>query len=76
MVLHNQIDGLFSSLKERATHDGMVEGTSEGSPVHVGVNKDPKFKIVIVGDSTMQVKFEKDFKCKVLCRFLSTFGRV
>ncbi|CAN0309534.1 unnamed protein product, partial [Ectocarpus fasciculatus] len=56
LVLHNQIDGLFSSLKERATHNGMVEGTSEGSPVNVGVNKDPEFKIVIVGDSTMQMQ--------------------
>lgn len=55
MVLHNQIDGLFSSLKERAANDGLVEGTSEVSPGHLGVHKDQEFKIVIIGDSTMQV---------------------
>ena len=47
MVLHNQIDGLFSNLKERAAN--------EVSPARLGVNKDQEFKIVIIGDSTMQV---------------------
>lgn len=47
MVLHNQIDGLFSSLDERAANDGLlVEGASEVAP---------EFKIAIIGDSTMQV---------------------
>ncbi|CAM9212329.1 unnamed protein product [Ectocarpus sp. 13 AM-2016] len=48
MVLHNQIDGLFSSLDERAANDGLlVEGASEVAP---------EFKIAIIGDSTMQMQ--------------------